>query len=97
VTDEMLARLRAHDNNIIRYRRLLETNLSELERGFIERRLNGNVGCREPGSFCSHPTNWDHRPVRRGCVLIIARPALPRQDFHKAIRRLVELGLKAKT
>jgi hypothetical protein len=40
VTDEKLARLRAHDNNISRYRRLLKTNLSELERGFIERRLN---------------------------------------------------------
>jgi hypothetical protein len=40
VTDEKLARLRAHNNNISRYRRLLKTNLSELERGFIERRLN---------------------------------------------------------
>ena len=39
MTDEKLARLRAHDNNISRYRRLLKTNLSELERGFIERRL----------------------------------------------------------
>jgi hypothetical protein len=35
VTDERLARLRAHNNNNInRYRRLLKTNLSELERGF---------------------------------------------------------------
>ena len=40
MTDEKLARLRAHNNNISRYRRLLKTNLSELERGFIERRLN---------------------------------------------------------
>jgi hypothetical protein len=40
VTDEELARLRAHANNISRYRRLLKTNLSELERGFIERRLS---------------------------------------------------------
>ena len=40
MTDEKLARLRAHDNNISRYRRLLKTNLSELERGFIERRLS---------------------------------------------------------
>ena len=40
MTDEKLARLRAHSNNIIRFRRLLKTNLSLLERGFIERRLN---------------------------------------------------------
>jgi hypothetical protein len=37
--DEKVARLRAHDNNINRYRRLLRTNLSDLERQFIERRL----------------------------------------------------------
>ena len=40
MTDEKVARLRAHNNNISRYRRLLATNLSELERGFVERRLN---------------------------------------------------------
>jgi len=39
VTDEKFARLRAHDNNISRYRRLLKTNLSDLERQFLERRL----------------------------------------------------------
>jgi hypothetical protein len=37
--DEDLARIRAHRNNIQRYRRLLRTKLSELERKFIERRL----------------------------------------------------------
>ncbi|SPP93535.1 MULTISPECIES: hypothetical protein [Bradyrhizobium] len=37
--DENLARIRAHRNNIHRYRRLLKTRLSELERHFIERRL----------------------------------------------------------
>ena len=40
MTDEKVARLRAHNHNIIRYRRLLETDLSDLERGFIEKRLN---------------------------------------------------------
>jgi hypothetical protein len=40
VTDEELARLRAHGNNINRYRRLLKTNLSDLERRFLERRLS---------------------------------------------------------
>ena len=37
--DENLARIRAHRNNIYRYRRLLKTKLSQLERDFIERRL----------------------------------------------------------
>jgi hypothetical protein len=56
VTDEMLARLRAHDNNIIRYRRLLETNLSELERGFIERRLTEEMSAVESlAHSASHP------------------------------------------
>jgi len=36
--DEGFARIRAHRNNIHRYRRL-RTRLSELERQFIERRL----------------------------------------------------------
>ena len=38
--DLKVASLRAHGNNISRYRRLLRTNLSDLEREFIERRLN---------------------------------------------------------
>ncbi|MBR0871386.1 hypothetical protein JQ633_13545 [Bradyrhizobium tropiciagri] len=37
--DEQLARLRAHRGNIRRYRRLLETKLTEVERRFIETRL----------------------------------------------------------
>ena len=37
--DADLARIRAHRNNIHRYRRLLGTRLSDLERQFIERRL----------------------------------------------------------
>ena len=38
--DEQLARLRTHRNNIARYRRLLKTKLSDLERQFIARRLS---------------------------------------------------------
>ncbi|OKO73659.1 hypothetical protein AC629_36430 [Bradyrhizobium sp. NAS80.1] len=38
--DEDFARIRAHRNNIHRYRRLLKTRLSDLERQFIERRLS---------------------------------------------------------
>ena len=37
--DANLASYRAHRNNIHRYRRLLETKLSDLERQYIERRL----------------------------------------------------------
>ncbi len=37
--DQNLARLRAHRNNIQRYRSLLGTKLSELERAYILRRL----------------------------------------------------------
>jgi hypothetical protein len=38
--DEKLARLRAHRNNIHRYRRLLSTPLTELEREFLSKRLS---------------------------------------------------------
>ncbi|MET4524043.1 hypothetical protein [Bradyrhizobium sp. JR18.2] len=38
--DQNLARIRAHRNNIHRYRSLLKTTLSDLERRFIERRLS---------------------------------------------------------
>jgi hypothetical protein len=38
--DENLARLQTHRNNIHRYRRLLGTQLSELERQYLERRLS---------------------------------------------------------
>jgi hypothetical protein len=37
--DEKMALLRAHRNNIHRYRRLLATKLSELERAYILKRL----------------------------------------------------------
>jgi hypothetical protein len=37
--EESLARLRAHRNNIHRYRRLLATQLTEVERAYILKRL----------------------------------------------------------
>lgn len=39
MTGHHLERLRAHRNNIRRYRRLLETSLTDLERSYIEERL----------------------------------------------------------
>ena len=38
--DERFARLRTHRNNIVRYRRLLKTKLTDYERQFVERRLS---------------------------------------------------------
>jgi hypothetical protein len=40
MTSHTVERLRAHHNNIRRYRRLLATRLTDLERAYIERRLN---------------------------------------------------------
>ena len=37
--EENLARIRTHHNNIHRYRRLLWTELSDLERDFIDKRM----------------------------------------------------------
>ena len=37
--DQQLARLPTHRNHIQRYRNPLQTNLTELERQFVERRL----------------------------------------------------------
>jgi hypothetical protein len=42
--DENLARIRTHRNNIHRYRGLLRTELSDLERDFIERRMADEQG-----------------------------------------------------
>lgn len=39
MTDEKMVRLRAHGNNIARYRRLLQTKLTDVERRYIESRL----------------------------------------------------------
>jgi hypothetical protein len=37
--EQNLARIRTHRNNFHRYRRLLQTELSDLERDFIARRM----------------------------------------------------------
>jgi hypothetical protein len=52
--DQQLARLRTHRSNIQRYRNLLKTNLTELERQFVEKRLieeQSNLEC----LAASHP------------------------------------------
>ena len=45
--EENLARLRAHRNNTERYMRLLKTQLSDLERAFIAKRLEEEQGAAE--------------------------------------------------
>jgi len=53
--DQKIARLWAHGNNITRYRRLLETPLSDVERQFIEKRLNEEKSAMECLAASSFP------------------------------------------
>ncbi len=61
--DDQLAR--AHRNNIQRYRSLLQTNLTEFERQFVERRLNEEQSKLE--TLISSVSNEVHRD--RSCGL----------------------------
>lgn len=64
MTAEKVARLRAHDSNIGRYRRLLMTNLSDLERRFLEQRLSEEKSAVESLShLASIPVTGHSRPV----------------------------------
>jgi hypothetical protein len=53
--DENIARLRSHRNNIARYRRLLQSRLTDLERQFIERRLSEELSDYERLSKATFP------------------------------------------
>jgi hypothetical protein len=53
--EENLARLRAHRNNIHRYRRLLATHLSDLERAYVERRISEEQASMEALSQATFP------------------------------------------
>jgi hypothetical protein len=55
--DQRSARLRTHRNNIGRCRQLLKTELSELERRFIERRLNEEISQMESLAASAVPLN----------------------------------------
>ena len=64
--EEKAARLRAHGNNVSRYRRLLETNLSDIERRFLERRLNEEWSAMESlanPSISTYGVDWRGPPV----------------------------------
>jgi hypothetical protein len=55
IIEEKFARLRTYRNNINRYRGLLKTELSALERRFIERRLNEEESAMESLATASIP------------------------------------------
>jgi len=58
---EKLARLRAHRNNVHRYRRLLGTQLTELERRFIEGRLAEETEAFKRVSDETFPVSLNHQ------------------------------------
>jgi hypothetical protein len=56
--EEKLALLRTHRNNIGRYRRLLKTELTELERQFVERRLSEERSAMEKIAALTFPLTF---------------------------------------
>lgn len=62
--DQRSARLRTYRNNIGRYRQLLKTELSELERTFIEKRLNEEISQMESLAASALPLSSLPEPPR---------------------------------
>lgn len=58
MVDEKFALLRMHRNNISRYRRLLKTELTEIERQFIERRLSEERSAMETVAASAFPLTF---------------------------------------
>jgi hypothetical protein len=56
--NENLARLRAHRNNIHRYRRLLKTRLTDAEKAFFMRRLDEEQRALEELSGSTFPLSF---------------------------------------
>src|ERR1700754_5071150 len=56
--EQNLARIRTHRNNIHRYRRLLQTELSDLERDFIDRRMAGEQAARGARVAATFPVTF---------------------------------------
>ncbi|WP_441498913.1 hypothetical protein [Bradyrhizobium sp. 2TAF36] len=72
--DADLARIRAHRNNIHRYRRLLLTNLSELERQFIERRLAEELSSLAALTAETFPIAFSHSQGSQAAASLAAEP-----------------------
>ena len=56
--DDKFALLRTHRNNIDRYRRLLKTQLTELERRFIEKRLSEEEAAMDQVAAATFPASF---------------------------------------
>jgi hypothetical protein len=69
--DEKLARLRMHRNSIGRYRRLLKTTLTDLERDFIEQRLAEEQSAMEALAASTFPVSFN--------IPKVTSPAAPRE------------------
>jgi hypothetical protein len=59
---DRFSELRARHNNIRRYRRLLDTRLTDLERGFIERRLAEEQAALDVLTASTFPASF-HKPA----------------------------------
>ena len=59
--DEKFALLRTHRNNIDRYRRLLKTRLTDLERRFIEKRLSEEQTAMDELVASTFPVSFKHQ------------------------------------
>lgn len=58
--EQTVTRLRTHRSNIQRYRQLLETNLTDLERQFIDRRLSEELSAVEKlSATMPAASSWD--------------------------------------
>ena len=82
MTEVTLERLRAHRNNIHRYERLLATNLSDLERDFIRRRLGEERARVEallqvslPHRLCAKVGEANHGPATKLDISALLHPA----------------------
>lgn len=65
--DDNLAILRTHRNNIRRYRRLLKTKLTSLERSYIERRIAEEKAAMEAVAATTFPIRLS--AAKRSCHL----------------------------
>lgn len=64
--NENFARIPSHRNNIHRYRRLLNTRLTELERRFIERRLSEEQAALKALASETFPLAFTARKISAG-------------------------------
>ena len=83
MTSHNVERLRAHQNNIRRYRRLLATHLTDLERAYIERRLDEEQSSMEallqkefPDRLCARLADRSaHSPATNRDMTALLHPA----------------------